>query len=314
MSHKFQRFSLGSRIALVLLSVAALVWITSSISPRYDETFLQENQLYVNARAKAGLELRETPRVLFVVNTYEGNYASRVGSIRETYLKRIKEKQENADLIFIGGKTGDGNADLLTSTCVTGYREDSCKRADMFTLTYDYLKRPGKEIFDWVFFFDDDAYVLPDNFQRMLLNAHNADQNLTAVWAIAGCAHVDCGGICGGGGYYMTRDTLFQIVEGVDHANYPDLRAEADVFDVICGRCGDLAIARVIEDIHHIPVLAYPLMNGTYVWDLPNPDGGFEYTLGLSDPLPWLYHYPAKNKFYEMQAVVERINANREID
>jgi hypothetical protein len=44
----------------------------------------------------------------------------------------------------------------------------------MFTLTYEYLKRPGKEIFDWVFFLDDD-------FQRMLLNAQNANQNLTSV-------------------------------------------------------------------------------------------------------------------------------------
>ncbi len=66
----------------------------------------------------------------------------------------------------------------------------------------------------------------------------------------------------------MTRDTLFRIVETAE-----DLRAETDSYDHVCWRCGDLAIARVIEDIHHIPVEPYPMINGTYLWDLPNPDG-----------------------------------------
>ncbi len=60
--------------------------------------------------------------MLSVVDSFEGNYGSRVTAIRETYLKRIRQKPENADLIFIGGMTGDGNPDLLSSTCVTVYR------------------------------------------------------------------------------------------------------------------------------------------------------------------------------------------------
>jgi hypothetical protein len=257
----------------------------------------------------------KSPTVLFVINTHEKNYESRVKDIRETYLKRIKRKS-STELIFISSQMPDGNPDMYQSTCPMGYREDSCKRADMMTITSGVLRMPGMEVFDWIMFADDDAFMLPDNVQRMIMKTMEKEKNLTAVFAIADCVHEECDGICGGGGYLMNRETLFEIVNGGNKTEFPSIRDETDFYDKPCGRCGDLTLARAIEDIHHIPIKPYAA-GGIFVWDVaphPNNEEGYKMSLQVDEPLAWYYHYLAKNKFRQFQAWAEEFGSNKELE
>jgi hypothetical protein len=256
----------------------------------------------------------KAPTILFVVNTHEKNYKTRVQDIRETYLPRIHAKS-SLDLIFVSSQMTDGSPDMFQTTCPMGYWEDSCKRADMVTLAAGYLRRPGMEIFDWIFFIDDDAFILPDNVQRVIQKGIEKEKNLTAVFGIHGCVHDSCVGICGGGGYYMNRDTLFHVVNTGNKTAFPSLRDETNFYDKPCGRCGDLTITRAISDFHGVPVKPYPA-EGIYVWDTKGKttEEAYKNSLKMTDPLPWLYHYPARDRFRQFQEWVDQFGSNNELD
>ena len=302
----------GRRVLLALigtlylyLSASSLWFQIESLSleiPRSSETVGN----LIRRRKPNGV----VPTVLFVIDTTEKNYSSRVRDIRATYLLRVHEKR-SLDLIFVGSTTTDGSPDMIASSCPIGYWEDSCKRADLITAAYDWLQEPGHALFDWIFFADDDAYLLPDNVQRMILSLGPGAVSRTAVWGIPACVHESCGGLCGGGGYFTNRDTLEKIQLGGDRVKYPSLRDETNKFDVECGRCGDLTIARVIEDHRNITLLHYP--KGSYTWNFEDGDKGLVASLNASDPLPFLYHYPAKNRFPFVHEKVRELGSNKEL-
>ncbi len=176
---------------------------------------------------------------------------------------------------------------------------------------------PGMEVFDWIMFADDDAYMLPDNVQRMIMRTIEIEKNLTTVFACAVCGSEECWGICGGGGYLMNRETLFEIVNGGNKTAFPSIRDETAFYDKRCGQCGDLSIARVIEDIHHIRIKDFAA-KGNYIWDvapLSDDDEGYKMSLQLDGPqLPWFYHYPAKDKFRQFHAWVDEFGSNKELE
>ena len=250
----------------------------------------------------------QLPNVLFVIDTHERNYAGRVKDVRESYLPRIREKQ-STELMFVGSQMTDGSSDMYPSTCPVG-REGSCKRVDIMIITSGVLRRPGMEKFEWILFADDDAFLLPDNVQRVIMKGIEKEKDLTGVFAIKGCVHDSCSGICGGGGYYMHKQTLFKIVDGGNKGRFPSIRDEAQFYDSKCGKAGDLTLARAIEDFHGIPIKPYPA-EGIYVWDIQGGDEGIIKTLKSTDPLPWFYHYPARGRFRQFQAWVDQFGSNK---
>ena len=277
-------------------------------------SFRESASADVPAPAHKVLKRGNSPTVLFVVNTHENNYKTRVQDIRETYLPRVHEKS-SLDLIFVSSQMTDGSPDMFQSTCPMGYREDSCKRADMMTIAAGYLRRPGTEVLDWVFFLDDDAFILPDNVQRVIQEGIRQEKNLTTAFGINNCVHEQCRGICGGGGYYMNRETLLHVVNSGNKTEYPSIRDETAFYDKPCGRCGDLAIARVMMDFHGVPIMPFPL-KGIYVWGIEgkNTDDDYKRSLQMTDPLPWLYHYPAKNRFKEFQKWADEFGSNEQLE
>jgi len=286
------------------------VSLTEDIARRLQTLSASALRAPVNKVFKRG----SAPTILFVVNTHEKNHETRVEDIRKTYLPRIHEKS-SLDLIFVTSQMTDGNPDMFPSTCPMGYWEDSCKRADMMTIAGGYLRRPGMEVFDWIFFLDDDAFILPDNIQRVIMEGMKQEKNQTAVFGIDGCVHDACRGICGGGGYYMNRETLFHVLHSGDKKLYPSLRDETDFYDEQCGRCGDLTITRAMVDFHGVPLKRYP-MNGIYVWDAlgGKTDADYIRSLQMTDPLPWLYHYPARDRFVQFQSWVDEFGSNKKLE
>ena len=108
----------------------------------------------------------------------------------------------------------------------------------------------------------------------------------------------------------MNRATLFEIVNGGNKTQYPSIRDETQHYDTQCGRCGDLTLARSIQDIHGIPIKRYPA-EGIYVWDIKDGEEGIKNTLKSEDPLPWFYHYPARNKFRQFQEWADQFGSNK---
>jgi hypothetical protein len=299
----------------VLISVVAFFLLTSLSSIGYESMVTVESQPSLASKFPGNRLYKrgKSPTVLFVINTHEGNYNTRVKDIRATFLKRIREKS-STELIFVTSRMPDGNPDMFPSTCPMGYWEDSCKRADLLTVASGVLSMPGMDVFDWVMFADDDSFMLPDNVQRMVMKTIEQEKNLTAVWSYYGCGTDVCRGICGGGGYLMNRETLFTIVNGGNRTEFPSVRDETNIFDKVCSRAGDLTIARAMNEIHHVAMKMYVVKGFWVMDDYPNDEDWIK-TLQSEDPLPWFYHYPAKHRgFKKFQAWVDEYGSNKELE
>jgi hypothetical protein len=302
-----------------LLLISALIGTLNLVDSVTHSSFLAEPSntisklnAYNQSRIYRPRTKGNAPTTLFVIDTTAANYNSRIPAIRETYLKRIRAK-DSTELIFVGSRRTDGSDDMFASTCKVGYWEDSCKRADMATIAYQVLHKPYMDHFDWIMFADDDAYLLPDNVQRMIQALGPTAVDEIGVWAIAGCVHDECKGICGGGGYLMNRKTLFLMQEGGDKTAFPTLRDETNKFDIECGRCGDLTIARVMTDHRHITIRPYPV-EGIYVWNFKDGDQGLLNSLKNTNPLPWFYHYPARDRFHFVHEKATEFGSNHELE
>ena len=239
---------------------------------------------------KAAVKKGKSPTILIVINTMEKNYSTRLEDIRRTWMQRVIEK-DSLEILILGSNDTKGLPDVIPSFCKVGYWEDSCKKADALSAAYDFLVKDYGQKYDWVFLVDDDVYVFPDNLQRMVMSLNETPDQLKA-WGIYGCGKDKCVGFCGGGGYLLTRKAVIQVEEKVDRAQFKALRNETDMFDVECGRCGDLVMTRIFKERRNIVLGQYP--KGSYVWNFDNGDEGILESLNTTDPLPWLYHYPSK--------------------
>ena len=94
------------------------------------------------------------------------------------------------------------------------------------TIAAEYLNRPGKEVLDWIYFLDDDAYLLSDNMQRMIQTQIESGANLTDK-----CGSEECWGICGGGCYFLNKETFLAIEDGRDRERFGSLREQTDFYD-----------------------------------------------------------------------------------
>ena len=241
----------------------------------------------------------DVPTVLIVLSTTAQYYETRMVEIRNTWMKRVEAKP-SMDLIFVGEASPEMTAvpaDLVQPACPVGYYEDTCKRAEMFTFAYDYLSSARGKFIDWVFFADDDVYIFPDNLQRMIMSLGQAAVSVKQVWAALAapvfCANKGkCFGMCGGGGYFTNRATIFAIEEGVDRSVYPRLKDEAAQYDEECARIGDIAISQLVKFRRNIPIVEYPA--GADRLGVPGGDAGLLASLKSKAPRPWLYHYSSR--------------------
>ena len=238
------------------------------------------------------------PTILIIISTTSPNYATRVQSIRNTWMKRVVDKP-SMDLLFVGDSGPVVFPDLAQSMCKVGYNEAACKNGDMISYAYDFLRRAQGEFIDWVFFADDDVYIFPDNLQRMIMSLGPTAVRSRAVWAQNGCVVDRCVGICGGAGFFTNRESLFWIQEGLDTSRYERLGDEAASFAKQCGSFGDLAISRVIKDRRGIPI--YDVPKGAFAYNFPNPEADLLASLQACTERPWLYHYPSRDRMLYIQ-------------
>jgi hypothetical protein len=283
---------------------------TTVVTAEVSQDVLKTESWSERVQRKGILRKGGSPTVLFVINTTESNYSTRVKDIRTTWMKRVLEK-DSLEILFLGGPDNKGMEDMVPSQCKVGYWEDSCKKADAITAAYDFLQKPYGKRYDWVFLADDDVYLFPDNIQRMIVSLKSDPLKENKAWGINGCAHQPCVGFCGGGGYLLTRHALIDLEERVDRTQFKALRNETDLFDVECGRCGDLVMTRVMKERRGIEILRYPA--GHYVWNFKNDEGLID-SLKSTDPLPFLYHYPSKGRMEFIHQKGIEFGSNKELE
>ncbi len=109
-------------------------------------------------------------------------------------------------------------------------------------------------------------------------------------------------------------------METVSKSKYASIREEIEPWDKECQRFGDVTMAMLMKANHKVPIHLYPL-KGHYIWgsdfkDFGTGEGdeGLIYSLKLEYPRPWLYHYPAKGKFWFVQEKVNEFKSNWELE
>ena len=278
-------------VAAIVSSLLFLIPPTPTYSPGSLDDDPSDSPTLARRKRKGRLPKGDIPTLLIVINTSEVHYEDRLKNIRNTWLKRAIEKN-STEVVILGGNSALGYDDITTSPCEMSWWADHCKRADGISAAYNFFKEPYGERYDWLIVVDDDVFLFPDNVQRWIMKLEEGSVSKTRAWGVHGCGSSDCDGYCGGGGYLMTRSAVFKMEEEVDRSRFNSLRHETDPYKKVCNRMGDLMITRIMRD-RNIEIDFYP--DGNYVWDFDNGLTGLDDSLKSKDPIPWLYHYPAKN-------------------
>jgi hypothetical protein len=140
----------------------------------------------------------------------------------------------------------------------------SCKRGEMHTYAYEFFMTERGKNFDSVTISDEDVYVLPDNLKRVISRLAEPARKEKKIWTDMDCVYETCRGICGGPGYFMSRETVIAIEQEVDRSKYPNFRDETKEWDAKCGRWGDVTIAMVYTTMHNVQIVQFPKGSGYY--------------------------------------------------
>jgi hypothetical protein len=293
------------------VSESSLPRMHESVSPsEVPDNLVKAGSWTERIERKGKLPKGRSPTVLIVINTTTQNYSSRLKDIRNTWMKRIVEK-DSLEILFLGGPDNEGMEDVVPCKCKVGYWEDSCKKADAIAAAYEFLQKPYGKRYDWVLLEDDDVYLFPDNIQRMIMSLKSDPLKDKKAWGHYGCALGPCTGYCGGGGYLLTRHALMEMEERVDKSQFQALRNETDLFDLQCGRCGDLVLTRIMKERRGLEILEYPA--GHYIWYFGSDNQLFD-SLKSTNPLPFLYHYPSKGRMEFVHQKGIEFGSNKELE
>ena len=242
------------------------------------------------------------PRVLIIIQTSPELVPTRVKDIRETWGKRVHAKP-SMKLIFATTDQKYASDDMWSSGCSDGYFQAICKLGYSLERAFKLMK---EDQFDWLFFGDDDIYVLPDNLQHLILELGPEAASSRSVFGVPGCADKDCVGFCGGAGFLLSRTALEAIIEG----SPTSVDAELQGLSRKCGDYHDVVFGHLIERDRNMTMLAYP--QNPYVWGF---DSLTEYFDSFSNrkTLSWLYHYPSRDKMRWLHHMVGTYGTNLEI-
>jgi hypothetical protein len=178
-------------------------------------------------RRSASMPPDPGPRILFVIRTCPKYYSTRLRDVLETHVRLVPAK-----LILAVGNTpfalavhgSPGTARIIDVMPTDGSNSDGigvCEDNHGTGITciegralyYAYERRAD---FDWTFVIDDDVYVHHRNLQDTIPTLNENDRH---VYTIGGCApKATCankagGGICGGGGWLLSRKNLVRVIE-----------------------------------------------------------------------------------------------------
>jgi hypothetical protein len=252
-------------------------------------------------------EPQNPPKVLILIMTGPAFYETRVKQIRDTWAFRVNQKS-SMKLFFVTSNDKNATNDMWSTKCVDGYFMASCKIAEALERSYDLLQAEAD--FEWIFYADDDIYLLPDNLQHLILRLGPRAPEEMKVYGLPGCFDRECGGFCGGGGALFHRNILKKVVLDRNKKLFPTLLSEFEYISQECGLFHDICLGRLVEKHRNLTIQEYPLT--PFVWDFDSSIE-LEQSFIRKDPLPWLYHYPSWDKMYYIHIMTERHGSNIKI-
>ena len=247
------------------------------------------------------------PSVLILIQTSASFATTRIQVIQDTWGARVREKRR-MKLVFVSTSTFDSQDDVWTVACSDGYQEGSCKLADALVRAYDSMNNSEDcALFDWLFYGDDDIYLLPDNLQHVIVGLGPNATTKSTVYGVPGCFDRTCGGFCGGGGFLMSKQVLSVLVK----TKYSALRDEFAAINKDCGFFHDIALGRLAEKNRtNITLTPYPVMPA--VWDF-NSREDLIASFTNKNPFAWLYHYPSRGNMDLIHNMTKLYGTNMEI-
>ena len=252
------------------------------------------------------------PRVAILIQTSPEYYYSRVSLIRQTWGPRVENKR-SMKLLFITSNMTYGSSDMLASGCKDDYFTALCRVSFSLEYIYDKIHNDRNWFdFDWFFIADDDIYLLPDNFQRMIMEHASGDINYPQVIANLGCANGACIGFCGGAGIVLNRAAVHRIVDGRDRSKFKSLREELEANDPLCGRFHDVSFGYFLEHNRtNIQMEEYAYEPYPFVF---NNTIEFLDTIRNNQGITWIYHYASRGAMHWLHHTVGALGTNVELN
>ncbi len=233
------------RLPLYVFIALALGWFLSEIRHYREEVRGKfGTDLHTSIRKKPMARDRNSPSIVFVINSAPEYYNTRIKEVRETWGKIVLESDRMKIIIVTThgiDQTEIHNEDsVIVSDCPEAYAgiPECCKRGHMYQIAFDYLNSNEGSFTDWVAFIDDDNYILPYKLLSYISNlGPAASHEFNLYGGYMGSTH--CTGFWGGTGYLTNRKTLDLIVNG---GAGEDIRVEAARWCKHCDEWGDITL------------------------------------------------------------------------
>jgi len=232
-------------------------------------------------------------------------YAAQLQAVEETWAKQVPPQR----LVVVG--VNGSNPDIAyrhAPLCQDGHVNNpgiSCKEATLLSTGHELGA-------DWVVVLGSDNYVFPKRFNEVL---EHADKKIPQILAIWGCGEGKyCkdhkSGICGGGGYAISRAALDAMMgQGVDAAQR-FIQESMHQASTIGGGWSD-QVTSCIARRHHVKEVP---LKGLYGWKLcetgtlscPFNEAVYEEHALYDDPKALTFHYVNPEMMHRIHDMVQK--------
>eukprot|EP00929_Paragymnodinium_shiwhaense_P046698 TRINITY_DN23763_c0_g1_i1.p1 TRINITY_DN23763_c0_g1~~TRINITY_DN23763_c0_g1_i1.p1 ORF type:complete len:470 (-),score=63.28 TRINITY_DN23763_c0_g1_i1:145-1554(-) len=224
----------------------------------------------------------EIDDVWFVVFTDSKFYDTRVRYILNSWGSQLSR----ASLFFVGDMWYAVNGYSIKRTPCKAHSHDGacCKVAHAIYDSYARIQHSLK-IFGaapkFVFFSDDDSFLVVQNIRERLRNLQPSRQ----VWGLFGCGTGKCNGLCGGGGFILSVESIYALVLHDQGFKRHDFVEEFAAYCQMCNYWGDQAFSMLARN-RQMPMKD---MRGMHGWVMSHES----MTTSLADKhfMPLTYHY-----------------------
>jgi len=233
-------------------------------------------------------------------------YAEEMKAVEETWAQKVPPQK----LLVVGvnGST-PGITYKHAPMCKDGHATNpgiSCKEATILTTGYEMGA-------DWVIVAGSDNYVFPRNLEQRL---ESEDSKKAQILGIYGCGGDFCEdhktGLCGGGGYAISRRALDKMVGQGASASMDFIQESMHTASTVSGYWSD-QVTSCIARRNGVKEVDLP---GLYGWRLGPEDSFDEETyktkIMATDPKPFTFHYVHPHEMHQLHKLVNDIDMSTE--